>query len=805
MKISVNWLREFLSLPEAPEEIADLLTKGGLEVVQIEQVDLLSKEKLAGLVVGQVESCQPHPHADRLQCTRVAIGSASPLSIICGAPNVAVGQKVVVAPVGTTLYPYDGEPFTIRAAKIRGLYSEGMLCAEDEIGLGSNHETILSLETTLPPGTPLTDYFSGQQDHVLTIELTPNHFEAASHLGIARTLRALLDRPLYDLKLPSLLVQAATPLPLHIHVYEPQDCPRYAGILVKNVQVKPSPTWLQHRLKAIGQMPINNLVDITNLVMYELGQPLHAFDYDCLQGKEIQVRRAKQGEQLTTLDGITRTMMGEELVIADAQECIALAGMLGGKPTAVSFQTTNVFLESAYFSPQIIRRAAKHHKLQTEASYRYERGTDPWMPALALQRAYEFLQMLAGGELALSVDCYPAPVAPLSIEVKYEKFQKMIGHIVPPATIHRILSNLDIDVVENTTTAFKAIVPPYRAGIACAEEVIEEILRIDGYDRVITAAKWYAPFLSDTNRPMVHQIAHVFSPILVSNGYQEIYTNSLTAPYGVASAGEEMAKHPIQLLNPLSERLTMLRKYLVFSGLEVIAYNINRKQTDLKLFELGKVYYEEEGKCMEQNQLGIWLTGHVEAATWLRPARLVCFQDLHAIVHALLSRWSARLSYKPFEHFLYQGAIQMVDGQGRPFIFAGEVASAARELLGIQQPVFFVDINLDLLSLMPLLPLSYQPISKFPAVKRELSLVLDNSILFEAIKRVVIDLQIRLVKDVQVVDVYQGPSLPAGKKAYAISFTLQDDEKTLDEATIRQVMEQLMQAFQEKLAALIRM
>ncbi len=803
MKISINWLQEYISLSETPQEIANLLTKSGLEVSHIESFEPIPGN-LAGLLIGQVIACTKHPNADKLRCTQVDIGADKTLPIVCGAPNVAIGQKVAVAPVGTTLHTYTGEQIHIKAATIRGEVSEGMLCAEDEIGLGPSHEQILTLDTNLPLGTPFNQYFKLKTDHVLTIELTPNRIDACSHLGVARELRALLNRPIQYPPLLQDLALDKDSLPIQVNVHDADACPRYAGIAIAGVQVQDSPKWLQDKLKSIGHHPINNVVDVTNLIMYELGQPLHAFDYDQIAGKQIQVRLARPGETISTLDGVDRTLVGKELLIADASNNIALAGILGGKSTAVTAGTTHIFLESAYFAPQVIRQAATHHKIQTDAAFRFERGTDPNLSVIALQRACLLIQEVAGGKIASHlIDIYPQPIQPVQVAVSYKNIQQLIGQSIPPAEIQCILHNLDIATTQDDGERFTAFAPPYRVDVTREVDIIEEILRIYGYDKIQPPAYLQSTFLATTERPRSYQIAHKLSAILAANGYQEICTNSLIAQQEEVPS-QETPGQVIPLLNPLSDRLNILRNTLIFSGLEILAHNINRKQFDLKLFEVGKNYYQQDGKYVEKNKLGIWLTGKIEAANWIRKPREVIFQDLNTIIHNLLERLGIySLNHQTFSGPWYKQGVQVYH-QSKQLITIGQLEEQLVQKAGIKQAVFFADIDIDQLSAYATLPITYEPISKFPVVKRDLSLVIDHTVSFEDIKKVLAAQQESLVQDMYIFDVYQGTNLPAGKKAYALSFALQDKERTLDEKTINQVMARLINTFQEILGAVIR-
>ncbi|MHB9147551.1 MAG: phenylalanine--tRNA ligase subunit beta [Candidatus Amoebophilus sp.] len=805
MKISINWLKEYINFSETPEEISNLLTKSGLEVTHIESFRPI-KTDLSTMLIGQIVACTKHPNADKLHCTQIDIGTDKPLSIVCGAPNVEIGKKVAVAPVGTTLYTHTGECIKIKSAKIRGEISEGMLCAEDEIGLGPSHEKILWLDTHLLPGTPLSDYFNLSTDTILTIELTPNRIDACSYIGVARDLRALLNKPIqYPATLTIQSQDDRQLLPIKISVEDAIACPRYAGIVIKGVQVQESPQWVQAKLKSIGLPSINNIVDITNLVMYELGQPLHAFDYDKLKGKEIHVRLATKGERIVTLDNVDRELTGGEIVIADQQNNIALAGILGGISTSIQSETNNIFLESAYFFPATIRSAAKHHKIQTDAAFRYERGIDPNVAVTALRRAGLLIQEIASGKIASElIDIYPHPIKPSHIEVFYTNIQKLIGEALPKTTIHHILQNLDIEITNNNETSFIAIVPPYRVDVTREVDVIEEILRIYGYDNIQLPAQLSSTFLAPTKPPLPYQLERTLAPILTANGYQEICTNSLSFVHDVKIADNGTEKTKVKLLNPLSDKLNILRDNLVLSGLEVIAHNINRKLVDLKLFEFGKTYHQEDGKYIERNKLGIWLTGKIEALNWIRQPKDVTFQDLNTIIHLLLAKWGVNtFDQKPFSNTIYKAGVEFIY-QGISFAIMGQVSKQYLQMADINQPVFFAEVDIDQLSLYPTQKLHYKPISKFPLVKRDLSLVIDEPILLEDIKNVLSEQAEPLIQDMYVFDIYQGTNLPKGKKAYALSFSLQDKDKTLDEKTIHQVMARLMNDFQQKLGAIVR-
>ncbi|MEM7055573.1 MAG: phenylalanine--tRNA ligase subunit beta [Bacteroidota bacterium] len=799
MRISLNWLQEYISLPESPEEIARLLTQSGLEVGNIEPLEPI-KGSLQGLLIGQVIACEQHPHADKLKKTRVDIGDSRPLTIICGAPNVQIGQKVIIAPVGTKIHSYTGKTFKIKQAKIKGEVSEGMICAEDEIGLGPSHEGILVLDTSLLPGTPAIQYFDEQRDTIFTIELTPNRADACSHIGVARELRAILDRPIQFPAITQLQEDAQT-LPIQVKIDDHTTCPRYSGIVISGVKVQASPPWLQNKLKAIGIHPTNNIIDVTNVITHELGQPLHAFDYDQIAGKEIQVKSPKEGKSLVTLDGVTRNLTGRELMISDQAGDIAMAGVLGGKRTSISQGTQSIFLESAYFSPTAVRKTAQQHDIKTEAAFRFERGTDPNITVYALQRACFLIQGITQGTTTSAViDSYPTRIENSRIKVYYKNITRLVGQAIPPASIQKILNNLDIALSEAAEDSFIAIVPPYRVDVTREVDIIEEILRIYGYGRIEAQGQLGSIFLAEKAQPVSYKIA----ALLAANGYHEIYTNSLTSSdYGKLTKTLDEA-HNVCILNPLSERLDILRQTLIFSGLEVIAHNMNRQQTDLKLFEFGKTYHKDGNRYVEYNRLGIWLTGNLEAPNWISKPRAVTFQDLNATLYKILYRLGiVDFASEPITNACYETSVQLTFKQ-KPLVTAGILSQSLLQHAGINQPVFFADIAWDKLWGQSRPELQYQAISRFPAVKRDLSLVLDQSITFEAIKNLIKQQKEALIQDVFVFDVYEGGALSEGKKAYALTFVLQGKDKTLDDKRIHKVMIRLIHAFEKQLGAIIR-
>jgi phenylalanyl-tRNA synthetase beta chain len=804
MKISYRWLKEYISISERPEEVAQLLTQSGLEVAEISFFEPI-KGSLNGLVIGQIISCEQHPNADQLKVTHVDVGQAAPLRIVCGAPNIQVGQKVIVAPVGTQLYTQQGATYKIKKTKIRGVLSEGMVCAEDEIGLGREHDGIIVLNTSLAPGTPAAQHFNVQSDQVFEIDLTPNRADACSHLGIARELGAVLDR---SGQRPSISEPqiALVDLPIQIEVLNQSACPRYSGVMISGVVVQQSPPWLRDKLRAIGLSPINNIVDIINFVLHELGQPLHAFDYDQIVGKTLTVKQAKSGTLFTTLDGTTRTLNGTELMVCDQLGAISMAGILGGERTRVHADTKNVFLESAYFAPAAIRTAAKQHNITTDASFRYERGTDPNLTVYALERACLLLQQIAQGKVASKfIDYYPKKIENRRVKVHYKNITQLLGFHIAKEDIQKILNRLEITTSHEEKDGFLASIPPYRVDVLREVDVIEEVIRIYGYHRIEVTSKPGSTYLASATQPEQHKLQYRIAELLAANGYHEVYTNSLTKLSYAELTNTLNAQKQVTILNPLSEALSVLRQTLLFSGLEVVAHNINRKQCDLKLFEFGKVYHKtEEKQCVENNKLGIWLTGNLEAINWIKKSQEVSFQDICTILHKILRKLNfTDFITQPYSSSFYQEGVQIVLGQAK-LLTAGKVHPSLLAHMGINQTVFFADIDWEAL-LCKWNPLNqYQEISKFPLVKRDISLVLDRSINFEAVRKAVFQQESKLIKDVTVVDVYQGEALEQTKKAYTLRFILQGKSKTLNDKMIDQVMTHLTRTFENQLGAIVR-
>jgi phenylalanyl-tRNA synthetase beta chain len=813
MKISYTWLRQYIDISESPEEVARLLTASGLEVESLEKQEGLPGG-LQGIVIGQVLTRQQHPNADRLSLTTVDIGGGQIVPIVCGAANVAAGQKVVVATVGATLYPTAGEAFQIKKAKIRGEASEGMICAEDEIGLGTSHAGIMVLDTDLPNGTPAADYFNLQDEWIFEIGLTPNRADAASHLGVARDLKALLNRPLRWPDVSAFKVDNQS-RPITVEVQNEEACPRYTGVTISGLQVKESPEWLRERLASIGLEPINNIVDVTNFVLHELGQPLHAFDADKIRGGKVVVRTLAAGTTFRTLDEKERKLQEQDLMICDAEGGMCIGGVFGGMESGINESTTTIFLESAYFSPDWIRRTAQHHALKTDASFRFERGTDPNITLFALKRAALLIQEVAGGQVSSEIiDLYPQPVDDFKVTVNWGKLYELAGHPIPQAEVRRILQNLDIQLQDETLEGFTAVVPPYRVDVQRPADIVEEVIRIYGLDNIPMPAGLSSSYMAEFPRTDENILRREASALLAANGFMEIMTNSLTNPDYARKSGFLEEKKSVEILNKLSEELGVMRQSLLFTGLEVIAHNINHRQRDLKLFEIGKTYYKETNSYREHKYVGMWITGLAEGEHYLQEAHPVAYHDLRLVIELLLSRFGINEVYPQVIHerefaygleIVYNGRKIGRSAVKQPLVRLGKLTPAITALAGIKQEVFWAEIDWVLLmELAGLQQVQFEPVSRFPEVRRDLSLVLDKAVSFAQLQEVTRKAESELIKRIGVFDVYEGDKIEAGKKAYALSFILQDKEKTLTDKVIDKTMQRLMTAFEKELGAYIR-
>jgi phenylalanyl-tRNA synthetase beta chain len=798
MKISYNWLKEFIDTDKSPAEISTILTGTGLEVETLEKVQAIPGG-LEGLVIGYVKETAQHPNADRLKVTKVDVGGAEDLQIVCGAVNVAAGQKVVVATVGTTVYPTVGEPFKINKSKIRGEVSEGMICAEDEIGLGTDHEGIMVLDAGAEIGTPAKSYFKLNDDYVYEIGLTPNRADAASHLGTARDIAAFLK---IDIKKPdvSAFKVDSNDSPLEVIVENEQASPRYSGISISGVEVKESPAWLKERLAVIGVRAINNIVDITNYVLHDLGQPLHAFDAGAITGNKVIVKNVAEGTLFTTLDNVERKLSADDLMICNAEEPMCIAGVFGGAKSGVHAGTTSIFLESAYFNSVSVRKTAKRHGLKTDASFRFERGTDPDMTVFALKRAALLIQQVAGGKIISQIfDHYPAPVAPFEVEVAYNNINRLIGKVIGNDTIMSILKGLDIEIVAETEEGLSLKVPPYRVDVTREVDVIEEILRLYGYNNIEIPTQIRAS-LNNSVRPEKDTVQNHISDILSANGFNEILANSLTK-----LSYSDDPEHAVKIVNPLSNDLDVMRQTLLFSGLEAVAYNQNRRVADLKLYEFGKVYSHAEGKYIESQRFSAFLTGANHGEQWNKKQTAASFYNLKAVVDGLLTKLNITdyiVDDSTANNLAY--GLQYLRGN-KVLVTFGSVAVAALKKADVEKEVYYADFNFDLiLNLVRKNVIVYQEVSKFPAVRRDLSMLIDQSVTFGQLKQIAIRTDKKLLKEVNVFDVYQGDKLPAGKKSYALSFILQDTEKTLTDKAIDALMQKLIYNLGKEAGAEIR-
>lgn len=803
MKVSYNWLKELIAFEESPEELGRILTSTGLEVESIEEHESI-KGGLKEVVLGRVLTCEQHPNADKLSVTTVDVGLETPLNIVCGAPNVAAGQKVIVAKIGAELYPVGAtEPFKIKKAKIRGAESEGMICAEDELGIGQSHAGIMVLDTDLPVGTPAAEYLQMESDYMIEIGLTPNRADAASHYGVARDIKAALNKPVV---LPSVEAFAVEnhDLPITVEVYLHHASPRYAGLAISKIKVEESPDWLKQRLETIGVRPINNIVDITNYVCHELGQPLHAFDYKKISGGKVTVRTFPEGTEFTTLDGVKRKLRHNDLMIADAEKPMCIAGVFGGEDSGVNEGTTSIFLESAYFSPEWVRSTAQHHGLKTDASFRFERGTDPNMPVRALKRAALLIKEIAGGVISSEVaDFYPNPITHFRVPVKYKNIDRLIGKKLDRYLIQKILFNLDIRFETENEEGFLAIVPPYRVDVQREADIIEEILRIYGFDNVELSEDLKSDYLSPFPPKDPDELMLRTGGMLAANGFYEIINNSLVKPSLQATIEGELPGEEVKILNYFSEDLSVMRRTMLFSALETVAHNVNRRQKNLKLFEFGKVYSREEGVYKENRILSIVMAGQNINESWFAPARPLTFHDLAIAVTNILSslRISGVTSQK-YEGKIFASGINWYIGK-KQVARLGQVASDVTKTAGVKADVYYAELDWDLLLKKYSAAVDYKEVSRFPEVRRDLSLVIDKSVTFDALEQLAYKTERKLISEVNVFDVYEGENLN-GRKAYALSFILQAETHTLTDKEIDQVMQKLISSYESEFNAVIR-
>jgi phenylalanyl-tRNA synthetase beta chain len=808
MKISYNWLKQFIKIDWPAEKTSELLTDLGLEVEGIERYESV-KGGLEGIVIGEVLTCEQHPNADRLKVTTVNIGEKTPVQIVCGAPNVAAGQKVPVATIGTTLYTAEGEAWTIKKGKIRGEESHGMICAEDELGLGESHDGIMVLDPSLNVGTPAAQIFEVETDNVFEIGLTPNRSDAMSHYGVARDLRAGLLQHDVSVELITPSVSSyhvdARSLKIDVDVKNKEKAPRYCGVTISGVKVKPSPDWLVHRLKSIGLSPINNIVDATNYVLHELGQPLHAFDAHKISNNKIEVKTCKAGTKFTTLDGVVRELHEDDLMICDANKPMCIAGVFGGIDSGVTENTVNIFLESAYFDPISIRKTAKRHGLNTDASFRFERGIDPNLCEYALKRAALLIMEIAGGEITSDiVDAYPNKIKDFEIRLSFENAKKLIGEEIPKETIKSILTSLEIKVNNVTETGLGLTVPAYRNDVQREADIIEEILRVYGYNNIATTEKLNAS-ISNSSRFEDYKLQNIIGNQLAAQGFFEIMANSLTSPKYVDLSDDLNPEHNVTMLNPLSNDLEVMRQSLLFSGLEAVAHNINRRRYDLRLFEFGKTYHQYSETREEHKHLSLFVTGNKTEERWNTITTPSDFFYLKGTVEVILQRLGlTRLKSAPTKSDVLNEGMSLSIGKKKLVDF-GLVKKSVLRHFGISQNVLFADFNWDnILEMAQHNKIKYTAIPKYPEVRRDFALLLDNNVTFEDIHTIAKQTEKQLLKNINLFDVYQGKNLPEGKKSYAVSFTLQDEHKTLNDKQIDKIMSKLQANFETKLGAELR-
>ncbi len=802
MKISFDWLKQYININKDVETVSDILTQSGLEVEGIEKFETVPGG-LEGLVVGEVKTCEKHPDADKLKVTTVDIGNGAARPIVCGAPNVASGQKVVVATVGSTLYPAGHEPFKIKKAKIRGEVSEGMICAEDEIGLGESHDGIIVLNTNVPNGTPAAEVFNIQNDNIFEIGLTPNRADATSHIGVARELKVLLNEELN--KPESALPKKTADLPISISIENDEGCPRYAGITIADIKVEPSPQWLQNRLKSIGLAPINNVVDITNFVLHEYGQPLHAFDYDKIRGGKVSIKTLKEGTKFTTLDEVERKLLATDLMICDSNEPMCIAGVFGGIDSGVKDSTKNIFLESAYFSPDYIRKTAQNHGLKTDASFRFERGVDPNATVDALIRATALICEICGGKVASDIqDLYKSPIKGFEVSVKYKNIHRLIGIEIDKDTIKELLRNLEIEIKKETEEGLELIVPPYRVDVQREADIVEEILRLYGYENIDISHQLSSGFIAPSEVKDKEKTQKLISEVLISFGYNEIITNSLTKASYSEQVGDIDESQNVEILNKLSEDLGVMRQTLLFSGLEVVAHNINRRQKNLKFFEIGKTYHSINGKYSEKEYLALFLSGNKSDESWKSHDRAVNLHDLSEHLSGIFSKLNiGNTKLEKIKSDIFSEGYQIALNKKVVSNF-GNVNKKICKSCEVSQPVLAALIDITALHAAYNTEIEYKSISKFPEVRRDLSLVLDKKTSFAQVQEVARKYSNNLIKDINVFDVYEGENLGQGKKSYSVNFTLQDEYKTLTDKVIDKTMNKLIHAFEKELNALIR-
>ena len=820
MNISYNWLKRYIATDLPAEKIAEILTDIGLEVEGFEKIETV-KGGLRGVVVGEVVTCADHPDSDHLHVTAVDVGAAEPLQIVCGAANCRAGLKVLCATVGAVLYPDGGdEEFKIKRSKIRGVESLGMLCAEDELGIGSSHDGIMELPADAPVGMEAREYLHVEDDYLIEIGLTPNRVDAASHIGVARDLAAYLKSrgENAEVKLPD--VSAFAPdnhdLEVAVRVENPEAAPRYAGVTVTGCKIGPSPEWMQNCLRAAGINPKNNLVDITNFVLFELGQPLHAFDAAKIEGREVVVRTCAEGTPFVTLDGVERKLTDKDLMICSAERPMCIAGVFGGLDSGVSDTTTDVFIESAYFNPVWVRKTAKRFGLNTDASFRFERGIDPNMQVYAAKRAALLMKELAGGTISSDItDICPEPVGDFVFDLSLARVDALIGKPIPEATVRTIIAALEVKILAERDGVLTVAVPPYRVDVQREADLIEDILRIYGYNNVeipmqVRSTLSYAP------KPDRNRLMNLAADFLTANGFTEIMSNSLTKAAYYEGLTSCPAERCVRILNPLSADLNVMRQTLLFNMLEAVGLNANRRNGDLCLYEFGNCYFYDESKRTEENRLAAYseeyrlaiaVTGVSTPQSWNAKPVKASFFTLRAVAEKLLRRFGIdiyALKTETLESDLFSEGLSLSLG-GKELLQIGSVAAAIRRRTDVKQDVYYLEMNFDaLVKSTKKLKIAAGELSKFPEVRRDLALLVDKSVTFSSLRDAAFAAERKLLKSVSLFDVYEGDKLPEGKKSYALSFILEDKTRTLDERTIERVMSNLTRQFEQKCGAQVR-
>lgn len=816
MKISYSWLKDYIQLDQSPEEICDYLTQTGLEVGGLEEVETI-KGGLQGLVIGEVLTCEAHPNSDHLSKTTVHVGGPEVLPIVCGAPNVAAGQKVVVATVGTVLYDGDNE-FKIKKSKIRGEVSMGMICAEDEIGLGASHAGIMVLDGDARVGTPAKEYFNIESDWVIEIDLTPNRIDGASHIGAARDLAAFLGKEkeiAYTRPSVEEFKVDNNDLEIPVEIKMPEACHRYAGITISGVKVEESPEWLQNRLKIIGHTPINNIVDITNYVLFETGQPLHAFDAQKIKGGKVIVQSLPEKTKITTLDEVDRELSDKDLVICDEKDAMCIAGVFGGIDSGVKDSTSEIFLESAYFDPVYIRKTARRHGLNTDASFRFERGIDPNGVIYALKRAAMLIKEIAGGSISSDiVDIYPQPVEDFKVYASYANITRLIGKDLGKDIIKNILAGLEIKIESESEMGMNLLVPPYRVDVKREADVIEEILRIYGYNNIEIPSQVNSS-LQTAEKPNPDKVKNLVSEMLSAQGFNEIWSNSLTKSSYYEGMEQYKEEQTVKMLNPLSADLNGMRQTLLFGGLEAIAYNANRQNKNLKFYEFGNTYFfkgtslkdKPASNYREENHLGLFVTGNKEAESWNVKESATSFYQVKSYAENILAKLGLtlnKLQVEDSDSELFSDGLKYTF-QEKVVLELGIVAKSWMKKFDVENPVYYADLNWDnVFQVHKKQKVSFSELPKFPEVRRDLALLIDKSVKFKQIKDTAFKAERQLLRNVDLFDVYEGKGVPEGKKSYAVSFILRDDNKTLKDKQIDKTMQKFIAAIERDLGAELR-